>query len=184
MWIFPFADEYISLNNTIEERVTLLEIQVAQLEDDVTGLGVGLTEVDKNVDFLFDEQIIQDERLFSLEQGIDEINAQLLTINGDMNSRHSKFFLKLIWNFRQHIFNYSTFITGLQGTTLALDFRVTVLEENGGDGSNSSVAELEVRVEALEVTATDHETRISATETEINGETTESISLTFFFCKR
>ena len=63
---------------------------------------------------------------------------------------------------------------------MALDFRVTVLEENGGDGGNSSVAELEVRVEALEVTATDHETRISATETEINGETTESDRLIFF----
>ena len=44
----------------------------------------------------------------------------------------------------------------LQGTTLALDFRVTVLEENGGSDGNSSVAELEVRVEALEGTAADH----------------------------
>ena len=61
------------------------------------------------------------------------------------------------------------FITGLQDTTLALDFRVTVLEENGGDGGNSSVAELEVRVETPEETATDHETRISAAETDING---------------
>ena len=73
-----------------------MEIQVAQLEDDVTGLGVGLTEVDENVDFLFEEQVIQDEGLFSLEQGTDEINAQLITINGDINSRHSQFFLKLI----------------------------------------------------------------------------------------
>ena len=35
----------------------------------------------------------------------------------------------------------------LQDTTIALDFRVTALEENGGDDGNSSVAELEVRVE-------------------------------------
>ena len=52
---------------------------------------------------------------------------------------------------------------------MALDFRVTALEENGGGDGNSSVAELEVRVEALEGTAADHETRISAAETDING---------------
>ena len=46
---------------------------------------------------------------------------------------------------------------------------MTVLEENGGDDGNSSVAELEVRVEALEGTADDHETRISANEIDING---------------
>ena len=43
------------------------------------------------------------------------------------------------------------------------------MEENAGDGSNSSVAELEVRVETLEGTAADHETRISAAEADING---------------
>ena len=57
----------------------------------------------------------------------------------------------------------------MQATTLALDFRVTVLEENGGGDGNSSVAELEVRVETLEVTAADHETRISDAETDIDG---------------
>ena len=52
---------------------------------------------------------------------------------------------------------------------MALDFRVTVLEENGGDGGNSSVAQLEVRVETLEGTAADHETRISETESDVTG---------------
>ena len=61
------------------------------------------------------------------------------------------------------------FFTDLQGTTLALDFRVTALEENGGGDGNSSVAELEVRVETLEGTAADHETRISSTESDVNG---------------
>ena len=60
-------------------------------------------------------------------------------------------------------------IADLQDTTLALDFRVTVLEENGGGGGNSSVAELEVRVETLEGTAADHETRISTTESDLTG---------------
>ena len=58
---------------------------------------------------------------------------------------------------------------GLQDTTTALDFRVTILENGGGDG-NSSVAELEVRVEALEEIAANHETRISAVEADdVNG---------------
>ena len=60
--------------------------------------------------------------------------------------------------------------TDLEDTTIVLDFRVTALEENGGSDGNSSVAELEVRVETLEGTAADHETRISATEVDINGE--------------
>ena len=51
---------------------------------------------------------------------------------------------------------------------MALDFRVMVFEENGS-GGNSSVAELEVRVEALEGTAADHETRISAAESDLTG---------------
>ena len=66
---------------------------------------------------------------------------------------------------------FSIFIrfVGLLATTVTLDFRVTVLEENGGDDGNSSVAELELRVETLEGTAAVHETRISAAETDING---------------
>ena len=46
---------------------------------------------------------------------------------------------------------------------------MTTLEESGGSGGNSSVAELEVRVEILEETTADHETRISTVETGVNG---------------
>ena len=53
-------------------------------------------------------------------------------------------------------------------TDVELDLRVTTLEENVGD-VNSSVAELEVRMETLEGTATDHEMRISSAETDVNG---------------
>ena len=63
----------------------------------------------------------------------------------------------------------------MQDTTLALDFRVTVLEENGGGDGNSSVAELEVRVETLEGTAADHETRISDAELDVNGNSSNLI---------
>ena len=59
-------------------------------------------------------------------------------------------------------------ITGLQDTTLALDFRVTILENGGSDG-NSSIAEPEVRVETLEGTAADHETRLTSTESSLLG---------------
>ena len=61
-----------------------------QIEDDVTGLGVGLTEVEENVDFLFDEQVTQDERLFSLEEGSDAINGQLVIIAGDIDGEQLK----------------------------------------------------------------------------------------------
>ena len=57
----------------------------------------------------------------------------------------------------------------IQTSIFTLDFRVTTLEETGGDDGNSSVAELEERVEALEGTAADHETRISAAELDITG---------------
>ena len=51
-------------------------------------------------------------------------------------------------------------------TTISLDFRVESLEESVG---NNSVVELEVTVEMLEETASDHQTRISATEVDISG---------------
>ena len=55
---------------------------------------------------------------------------------------------------------------GLLATPITLDFRMRVVEETIG---NSSVAELEVRVEALEGTAADHETRISVVEADVSG---------------
>ena len=58
-----FTDSDSVRNSTIEERVALLELQVTDLEENVVDL-------DEDVDFLFDEQVIQDERLFSLEQTI------------------------------------------------------------------------------------------------------------------
>ena len=54
---------------------------------------------------------------------------------------------------------------------------MTVLEENGGGDGNSSVAELEVRVEILEGTASDHEIRISATESDLTGSLRTSLLL-------
>ena len=53
----------------------------------------------------------------------------------------------------------------LHVTTISLDLRLTTLEENG----NQTLTELEVKVETLEATAADHETRISAAEVDVDG---------------
>ena len=50
-----------------------------------------------------------------------------------------------------------------------LDTRVVVFEENGGADGNSSVVELEVRVETLEGTAADHEIRLTNMEADVEG---------------
>ena len=71
-------------NTTIEERVAILEIKLVEIEedlmvigDDITTLGIGLEGFGENVDFLFDEQVIQDKRLLSLEQENDVIDDEL-----------------------------------------------------------------------------------------------------------
>ena len=57
-----------------------------EMEEDITTLSVGLTEVDESVDFLFDEQVIQDERLFALEQTTDAIDAELDLIDDEFDT--------------------------------------------------------------------------------------------------
>ena len=53
-------------NTTIEERVALLEIQVVVIQDEITDL-------ETDVDFLFEEQIIQDERLLGVENRVLDV---------------------------------------------------------------------------------------------------------------
>ena len=60
------------------------------IEEDVTGLEVDLTELDENVDFLFDEQIIQDERLLELEQTSDEVVVELAEINANLLGKRTR----------------------------------------------------------------------------------------------
>ena len=57
-----------------------------QIEEDITGLSIGLAEVDQNVDFLFDEQVIQDERLFSLEQTSLDVLGELDSVEDELES--------------------------------------------------------------------------------------------------
>ena len=63
-------------NTTIEERVALLEFQV--------------TDLDQDVNFLFGEQIIQDERLFSLEQTSLDILGELDSMEDELESKSAK----------------------------------------------------------------------------------------------
>ena len=57
--------------------MSLLEVQVADLREDVTVVQRDVVDLDEDVDFLFDEQVIQDERLFSLEQTSIEIDEEV-----------------------------------------------------------------------------------------------------------
>ena len=57
------------------------------------------------------------------------------------------------------------YFSGVQVATLELEQRLNVLEEN----VNSSVVELEGRVETLELTDLNHESRLSSAETLLEG---------------
>ena len=62
-------------NVTIEERVSLLELQVADLDEDV--------------DFLFDEQVIQDERLQGLENRVFDVENRMLDVENGVEGNDS-----------------------------------------------------------------------------------------------
>ena len=64
-------------NMTIEERVSLLEIQVVEIQEDLTEVDEDVTLLEGDVNFLFDEQVIQDERLLRLEDDTDVIYEDL-----------------------------------------------------------------------------------------------------------
>ena len=64
-------------NETIEERVALLELQVSDIREDLTTTEQEVEDLGNNVDFLFDEQVIQDERLLNLEVSTNEIEDEV-----------------------------------------------------------------------------------------------------------
>ena len=78
-YFYHFVDKDSALNSTLEERVALLELQVSDLEENAVDL-------DEDIDFLFDEQVIQDERLLGLEQGINVIESDLDVIDEELES--------------------------------------------------------------------------------------------------
>ena len=94
---------------TIDERIALLEIQV--------------TDLDQDVNFLFDEQVIQDERVFSVEEEIDVIDTRLLLIDNELEGESFDFkYFTLVFTLDVFAYFLQTFTTELQDTTLVLDF--------------------------------------------------------------
>ena len=59
---------------------------MVEIEEDITGLGVDLTGLDEDVSFLFDEQVIQDERLLNLEEMSLGILVELDLIEDELQS--------------------------------------------------------------------------------------------------
>ena len=57
------------------------------VQDDVTELDEDVTLLEGDVNFLFYEQVIQDERLLNLEQETEEINEQLVMIDDELESK-------------------------------------------------------------------------------------------------
>ena len=46
-----------------------------------------VADLDQDVNLLFDEQVIQDEKLLDLEQETDALNVQIVTINDDLEGK-------------------------------------------------------------------------------------------------
>ena len=146
------------------------------MREDLTTTDETVADLDQDVNFLFDEQVIQDERLLNLEEASVQVvlwNSQRsmpifkVGVCAIMKSNHCNFIVKRYQNiFYQCVISFAQI---LRQQLWHLDFRVTALEENGGSDGNSSVAELEVRVETLEGTAADHETRLTTAESDIEG---------------
>ena len=77
-------------NATIEERVALLEIQVVEIEEDVTEVDERVELLEGDVNFLFDEMVIQNERLLELEQTSNEVVVELAEINADLQGKRKQ----------------------------------------------------------------------------------------------
>ena len=61
----------------LEIQVVVIQDDIVGIEDDVTELDEDLTGLDQDINFLFDEQVIQDERIFTLEQTSIEIDEEV-----------------------------------------------------------------------------------------------------------
>ena len=64
--------------------MTLLEIQVTDMREDLTTTDETVADLDEDVNFLFDEQVIQDERLLNLEETSVQVVVELAEVNVDL----------------------------------------------------------------------------------------------------
>ena len=57
--------------------MALLEIQVVVIQEDVTDIDGDISVLIENDNFLFDEQVIQDERILTLEQTLFVVDEEV-----------------------------------------------------------------------------------------------------------
>ena len=81
------------MNDTnLEESVMLLEFQMANVQEEVTTLGVGLLDLAEDVEeqitiiqaditFIQADQITQDQRLFYVEEEVETVEADVLELH-------------------------------------------------------------------------------------------------------
>ena len=50
---------------------------MVEIEEDLTDLGNDMTVLEENINFLFDETVIQDERIFDLEDDLDLVEDNI-----------------------------------------------------------------------------------------------------------
>ena len=70
--------------------MALLEIQVVEIEEDIADVEGDISILIENDDFLFDEQVIQDERLLNLEETSDQVVVELTEISVDLLGKIKK----------------------------------------------------------------------------------------------
>ena len=67
-WEIPYLD--LTANGTIEERVAVLEVQMDDLQGDVS-------QTEEEITLLFSQQVIQDERLINLEEDTSSVEGNV-----------------------------------------------------------------------------------------------------------
>ena len=60
---------------------------MSDVREDLATTEENVADLDQDVNFLFDEQVIQDEKLLDLEQETDTINSQLFIIDDNLESK-------------------------------------------------------------------------------------------------
>ena len=63
---------------------------MVELQEDLTEVDEDVTLLEGDVNFLFDEMVIQDERIHNLEQDNDVIDTRLFIIDNELEGEFSK----------------------------------------------------------------------------------------------
>ena len=59
---------------------------MSDVREDLATTDENVADLDQDVNFLFGEQVIQDEKLLNLEQETDTNNGQLVVVDDDLES--------------------------------------------------------------------------------------------------